>query len=146
VNQDSLNQAHLYPGMTATVNITTAQRIGVLLVPAAALSFSSTAIQSGELNRSTLRSIFSSGGTGTTQGNRGLVLELRNGKLTPVVVTTGLSNGQFTEVLSGLNEGDEVVVGQTGGNTSTSTSNPGTGGGRNGGGGGAFPIRTGSGG
>ena len=144
VNQDSLNQAHLYPGMTATVNITTAQRIGVLLVPASALSFSSTAIQSGELNRSTLRSIFSSAGTGTTQGNRGLVLELRNGKLTPVVVTTGLSNGQFTEVLSGLNEGDEVVVGQTGGNTSTS--NPGTGGGRNGGGGGAFPIRTGSGG
>jgi multidrug efflux pump subunit AcrA (membrane-fusion protein) len=147
VNQDSLNQAHLYPGMTATVNITTAQRIGVLLVPAAALSFSSTAIQSGELNRSALRSVFSSGGTGTTQGNRGLVLELRNGKLTPVVVTTGLSNGRFTEVLSGLNEGDEVVVGQTGGNTSTSTSNPGTGGGRSGGGGGgAFPLRTGSGG
>ncbi len=144
VNQDSLNQAHLYPGMTATVNITTAQRIGVLLVPAAALSFPSIAIQSGELDRSALRSVFSGGGTSTTQGNRGLVLELRNGKLTPVVVTTGLSNGRFTEVLSGLNEGDEVVVGQTGGNTSTS--NPGTGGGRNGGGGGAFPIRTGNGG
>ncbi len=144
VNQDSLNQAHLYPGMTATVNITTAQRIGVLLVPAAALSFSSIAIQSGELDRSALRSVFSGSGTSTTQGNRGLVLELRNGKLTPVVVTTGLSNGRFTEVLSGLNEGDEVVVGQTGGNTSTS--NPGTGGGRNGGGGGAFPIRTGNGG
>ncbi len=74
------------------------------------------------------------------------MLELRNGKLSPVVVTTGLSNGRFTEALSGLNEGDEVVVGQTGGNTSTSTSNPGTGGGRNGGGGGAFPIRTGNGG
>ncbi len=146
VNQDSLNQAHLYPGMTATVNITTAQRIGVLLVPAAALSFPSIAIQSGELDRSALRSVFSGGGTGTTQGNRGLVLGLRNGKLAPVVVTTGLSNGRFTEVLSGLNEGDEVVVGQTGGNTSTSTSNPGTGGGRNGGGGGAFPIRTGNGG
>src|SRR2546421_5309116 len=144
VNQDSLNQAHLYPGMTATVNITTAQRIGVLQVPAAALSFPSIAIQSGELGRSALRSVFSGGGTSTTQGNRGLVLELRNGKLTPVVGTTGLSNGRFTEVLSGLNEGDEVVVGQTGGNTSTS--NPGTGGGRNGGGGGAFPIRTGNGG
>lgn len=144
VDQNSLKQAHLYPGMTATLNITTAQRIGVLLVPAAALSFPTTAIQAGELDRSALRSIFSSGGTGTAQGNRGLVLELRNGKLTPVVVTTGLSNGRFTEVLSGLNDGDNVVVGQTGGNTSTSTSNPGTGGGRNGGG--AFPIRTGNGG
>ena len=147
VDQNSLNKAHLYPGMTATVNITTAQRIGVLLVPAAALSFPSTATQSGELDRTTLRSVFAnqqaSNGTGTTQGNRGIVLELRNGKLTPVVVTTGLSNGQFTEVLSGLNEGDEVVVGQTGGNTSTA--NPGTGGGRNGGGG-AFPFRVGGGG
>jgi multidrug efflux pump subunit AcrA (membrane-fusion protein) len=147
VDQNSLNKAHLYPGMTATVNITTAQRIGVLLVPAAALSFPSIATQSGELDRTTLRSVFanqsSGNGTGTTQGNRGIVLELRNGKLTPVVVTTGLSNGQFTEVPSGLNEGDEVVVGQTGGNTSTA--NPSTGGGRNGGGG-AFPIRVGGGG
>ncbi|MFL5694936.1 MAG: efflux RND transporter periplasmic adaptor subunit, partial [Ktedonobacteraceae bacterium] len=30
VDQNSLNKTHLYPGMTATVNITTAQRIGVL--------------------------------------------------------------------------------------------------------------------
>ncbi len=153
VDMHSLDNAHLYPGMTATANITTAEGIGVLLVPAAALSFPSTAVQAGELNRTSLRSIFggSTSGTSTTQGNRGLVLELRNGKLTPVVVTTGLSNGQLTEVISGLNAGDEVIVSQTGGNISTSTSSSGTGAGRGGfggggtGGGGAF-FRSGSGG
>jgi multidrug efflux pump subunit AcrA (membrane-fusion protein) len=154
VDQNSLNNAHLYPEMTATVNITTAERIGVLLVPAAALSFPSTAIQTGELGRASLRSLFAgsapagSGSTnsaGTTRGNRGLVLELRNGKLTPVVVTTGLSNGQFTEVISGLNAGDEVVVSQTGGNTPTSTSGSGSGSGRGGFGGGGF-FRAGGGG
>src|SRR5256885_2223005 len=43
VDQQSLNGKHLYPGMTATVNITTAERIGVLVIPSAALSFPSTA-------------------------------------------------------------------------------------------------------
>jgi len=135
VDKNSLNGTHLYPGMTATVNITTAERIGVLLVPAAALSFLSIALEAGELSRSSLSSL-SSGTPGTATAGRGIVLELRNGKLTPVAITTGLSNGQDTEVLSGLREGDEVVVGQTGGNTIPSNSNGGPGGGRSGGGGG----------
>jgi multidrug efflux pump subunit AcrA (membrane-fusion protein) len=128
VDQNSLNGAHLYPGMTATVNITTAERIGVLLVPAAALSFPSTAVQNGELARSAL--ISSSGsstqGSSTTQGTQRVVLELQQGKLVPVTITIGLSDGQNTEVLSGLQAGDEVVTGQIGGNTSTSSTTTGS--------------------
>jgi len=139
VDKPSLNGTHLYSGMTATVNITTAERIGVLLVPAAALSFPGIALQSGELSRSALSSLTSSA-TSTTTGTRGVVVVLRNGKLVPVAITTGLSNGQFTEVLSGLREGDQVVVSQTGGNTTT----PSNGGG--GGGGGGNPFRGGFGG
>lgn len=139
VDKQSLNGTHLYSGMTATVNITTAERIGVLLVPAAALSFPGIALQSGELSRSALSSLASSA-TSTTTGTRGVVVVLRNGKLVPVAITTGLSNGQFTEVLSGLREGDQVVVSQTGGNTTT----PSNGGG--GGGGGGNPFRGGFGG
>jgi len=139
VDKQSLNGTHLYSGMTATVNITTAERIGVLLVPAAALSFPGIALQSGELSRSALSSLTSSA-TSTTTGTRGVVVVLRNGKLVPVAITTGLSNGQFTEVLSGLREGDQVVVSQTGGNTTT----PSNGGG--GGGGGGNPFRGGFGG
>ena len=142
IDKQSLNGTHLYSGMTATVNITTAERIGVLLVPAAALSFPGTALQSGELSRSALSSLASST-TSTATGTRGVVVVLRNGKLVPVAIITGLSNGQFTEVISGLREGDQVVVGQTGGTTTTPSSGfPGGGGG----GGGGNPFRGGFGG
>lgn len=149
VDMQSLNGAHVYPGMTATVNITTAESIGTLLVPAAALSFSTTAIQNGELSRTALRSLTGSAGTSATvSGSRGIVVELVKGKLVPVLVTTGLTNGQYTQILSGLSAGTEVITGQTGGQTTTTTSssNGTTGGGRFGGGGNfAFP-RTSSGG
>ena len=144
VDEHSLNGAHLYSGMTATVNITTAQRIGTLLVPASALSFTSVAIGNGEISRSALTSLAagaSAQGTSNVQGNRGIVLELKNGQLTPVLVTTGLTNGQYTEILSGLNAGDSVVVSQTGGNTTTTTTGTGTGGGFGGGGGGGGRLR-----
>jgi multidrug efflux pump subunit AcrA (membrane-fusion protein) len=126
VDQNSIQNAHVYPGMTATVNITTAERIGTLLVPAAALSFSTTALENGELTRTDLRSLATSASsstttTGGTQSSRGIVVELKNGKLVPVLVTTGLSNGQFTEILSGLQAGDQIVVSQTGGTTTTSS-------------------------
>jgi multidrug efflux pump subunit AcrA (membrane-fusion protein) len=123
VDQQSLNGTHLYPGMTATVNITTAERIGILLVPAAALSFPSTAVQAGEISRGTLFTSSGAGqGTGTSQGTQHIVLELKNGVLTPVTITTGLTDGQNTEALSGLNDGDEVVTGQIGGNIPSSSS------------------------
>ncbi len=154
VDNYSLNGASLYPGMTATANITTAEGIGVLLVPSSALSFSTTAIQNGELSRTALRSLYSGSlsPSGSTQSssNRGIVLELKNGKLVPVVVTTGLSNGTSTEILSGLNSGDKVVVSQTGGTTTTTTGTGTSGtrgtGGFGGGTGGGGIFRVGSGG
>jgi len=128
IDMQSVGSLHVYPGMTATVDITTAERIGALLVPAAALSFASTALQNGELDRSALSSLVGSGSSasGGTSGNRGIVVELKNGKLVPVLVTTGLTNGQQTEILSGLHEGDQVVIGQTGGTTTTSSSSTNT--------------------
>jgi len=141
VNQSNLQGAHLYPGMTTTVNIVTAKKTGVLLIPSTALSFPGTAVGAGEINSSAITSLFANTskntttpksastskkpkqhitgqGNSTTPVNRGVVLELRNGKLTPVLVTIGLSNGQYTQVLSGLSAGDQIVVGQTGGNIS----------------------------
>ncbi len=125
VDQNSLQGARVYSGMTATVSITTAERIGVVLIPNAALSFLTTALQSGEVDRTALAAVLPSQvqGSGTAQGSRRIVLELRNGKLVPVSITTGLTDGQYTEVLSGLHSGDRVVVGQTGG----SSNSPGTG-------------------
>lgn len=133
VDMQSLNGAHIYSGMTATTSITTAERISTLLVPSTALTFSTTALQNGEITRSQLSALASGGNSTSTGGSRGIVIELKAGKLVPVLVTTGLTNGQQTEILSGLKEGDEVVVGQTGGTTSSSSSSNGNGT-RNGGG------------
>ncbi len=128
VDMSSVGTAHLFPGMTATASITTAQRIGALLVSNSSFTFTTTALQAGVINRSALTQGF--GGTGgitrqgtgstgsgqsTSTGSRHVVLVLRNGKLVPVLITTGLTNGTFSEVLSGLNAGDQVVVGATGG-------------------------------
>ncbi|HEY6407472.1 MAG TPA: efflux RND transporter periplasmic adaptor subunit [Ktedonobacteraceae bacterium] len=162
VNMDSIGNAHLYPGMTATANITTAQRIGALLVSNSAFTFTTTALQAGVISRSALtQSIGGTGSTGVQSGNsaqstssRRVVLVLRNGKLTPVLVTVGLTNGTFSEVLSGLNQGDQVVVGATGGafanlsttGGATTGGSPFRSGGFGGGNGGTGGTRTGSGG
>jgi multidrug efflux pump subunit AcrA (membrane-fusion protein) len=121
IDMQSIGSLHVYPGMTATVNITTAERISALLVPSAALSFAATALQNGELDRNALRSLIGNGSprVGSTTGNQGIVVELKGGKLVPVLVTSGLTNGQQTEILSGLQEGDQMVIGQTGGTTTT---------------------------
>lgn len=163
VNNTSLNGTQLFTGMTATVNITTAQRIGSLLISNSALSFPTTAVRAGVLNRIDLISALGNTSTGTGNGtsssssassksslsSRRVVLELKNGKLVPVVITTGLTNGTFTEVLSGLQDGDQVVVSATGGSFATLSSSTGTSGSSfprtGGGGGGGGGIRIGNG-
>jgi HlyD family secretion protein len=65
----------------------------------------------------------------------------------PVIVKTGISDSSHTEILEGLNEGDEVVIGENNPNKVVSTSavpqgrSPFGGGGFGGGGGGARPGR-----
>jgi multidrug efflux pump subunit AcrA (membrane-fusion protein) len=154
VDMNSIGNAHFYPGMTATANITTAQRIGAELVSNSAFTFPTTALQAGVISRSDLTGLAggfggrgsasgqsATGGTGTqSAGTRHIVLVQRNGKLVPVAITVGLTNGTSSEVLSGLNDGDLVVVSATGGpfaNLSTTTGGT-TGAGRGGLGGGGF--------
>jgi multidrug efflux pump subunit AcrA (membrane-fusion protein) len=158
VDMSSIGNAHLYPGMTATANITTAQRIGALLVSNNAFTFTTTALQAGVISRSAITQAVGStglsGNSGQSTSTRRFVLVLRNGQLVPVLVSVGLTNGVSSEVLSGLNQGDQVVVGATGGafaNLSTGTSTTGgslfrTGGGGGGGGGFGGGTRTGTGG
>ncbi len=144
IDQQSLNGAHIYPGMTATTTITTAQRIGVLVISNTALSFSNTAVQAGVISRTALFAAY--GGSTSARGsqsNQRIVLELHNGKVTPVLVTVGLTDGTSTEVLSGLQAGDQVIVSATGGsftNLQTQTTSPG-GNAPGGGGGGGRGIR-----
>jgi membrane fusion protein, macrolide-specific efflux system len=116
---------HILPNMSVTANIITGVKDNVLAVPTAAIQ--------------------SSGGQST-------VRVLKNGQITIAQVTTGATSDADTEIVSGLNEGDIVVVGfvpiaTAGGSAAASpfsSSNPfrgigggGFGGGARGGGGGA---------
>jgi len=81
----------ILPNMTTTANIILERKNSSLLVP-------STAVQ--------------------TQDNQSYVTVLVNGKEQSVLVQVGLVSDTQTEIISGLKEGDEIVISKT---TSTST-------------------------
>lgn len=112
--------ATIQPGMTAAVIIQTDRRDSVLKIPSAAVQ---------------------------NTGGEETVRVMKNGKVTSVPVTTGLSSDSETEITSGLSEGDTVITSinlPTNGTTSQQTASPF--GGQGGFGGGAVRIRTGGGG
>lgn len=138
VDMASVGTDKLYPGMTATVGITTAERISTLLIPSSALTFYATALSSGELNRNSISALGQGAARSGATGSSGIVIELKNGKLVPVPVTIGLTNGTQTEILSGLKENDQIVISQTGGATAATSTGTGTGTGTGRGGAGGF--------
>ncbi|MFH1169158.1 MAG: HlyD family efflux transporter periplasmic adaptor subunit [Chloroflexota bacterium] len=82
----STGDAQLAEGMTVTVNIVTAQRNNVLLVP--------------------VQAIISQNGQTTVQA-------LNNGVTEEREVQVGISNWQYAEITSGLSEGEQVVIPET---------------------------------
>lgn len=86
INIDEAQTADLRPGMSASASITVDEIDDVLVVPNWAV----------RLNRET--------------GEAFVLLKKPDGTVQEVVVETGLRNEQFSEVLSGLNEGDVVVL------------------------------------
>jgi HlyD family secretion protein len=96
----------LLPGMTAYVNIVTAERKNALLVPNAALRFKpKDAIAKGDAAK---------GKGEKREGDRGKVYVLENGQLKAVRVSTGITDNRVSEILSGdLKPGEAVVVEDT---------------------------------
>lgn len=99
----------LRPGMTATARITTAKVANVLLVPNAALRFTPEAEAEGAGAPITVPGAAAPAATG--RGRR--VWTLRDGELTAIPITVGLTDGQWTEVTGGgeLAPGTQLVVG-----------------------------------
>ena len=107
----------LRPGMTATVSVVTRDAKDVITVPAAAFRFRPPAAQ--PRSSWSLQSLFMprlprSGGqratTASTDGTRTLYV-LKDGQPAPVKVKTGSTDGERTEIVSGLDVGDLVVTG-----------------------------------
>ena len=84
----------IFPNMTATANIITDIKQNALLVPSAAVQ---------------------------TVGGQSVVRMMKNGQITSVPVTLGESSDSETQILSGLSEGQTVLIGAVGGTTATSS-------------------------
>jgi HlyD family secretion protein len=106
----------LRPGMTATVSVVTREARDVITVPASAFRFRPpVAEQSRGWSLTSLFMPRMRGGRGGRQqqaadGSRTLYI-LENGQPKPVNVKTGSSDGERTEIVSGLKEGDAIVTG-----------------------------------
>lgn len=108
----------LRPGMTATVDIVTREADGVLLVPASAFRYSPQptadsggwSLQSLFMPRMRMRG-FGRGSRDSGEEGRPLYV-LHDGVPRQVRVEVGATDGEFVEILSGLEEGDQVIVGE----------------------------------
>jgi multidrug efflux pump subunit AcrA (membrane-fusion protein) len=144
VDSTDLQGVRLLPQMTANVTIVTAQRTGVLLVPATAITFARSQVTSGAVTRTSALAAFrqaaqmlqAAGTSDATASQDNLqaafVLERSKNQWVVKPVVVGLSNGTVYEVLSGLSAGETIVTGQAGASTATTST---TGGGLFGGGG-----------
>ncbi len=103
----------LLPGMTAYVSIQVAKHDNVLLAPNAALRFKPK--QDETIADKPVSGQNRSKKTGSQDDMfLGKLYVLKNGKLEPVKVKVGISDGRFTEISSDdLKAGDRVVVGET---------------------------------
>lgn len=106
----------LRPGMTATVAVVTKEAKNVLAVPNEAFRFRPPVVERS--SGFSLQSLFMPPRMGRNRppqtaqaadGSRTLYV-LRDGEPRPVRVRTGVTDGERTEILSGLETGDEVVV------------------------------------
>ncbi|MGA8148420.1 MAG: efflux RND transporter periplasmic adaptor subunit [Gallionellaceae bacterium] len=113
----------LLPGMTAYVNLTTAQQDNVLMVPNAALRLHLPDVKSGSEKSPDAGKSSQSRPAGSSQGaqnqgvakadgaSRGTVYILENGQPKAVRITTGITDSRMTEVRAGdLKEGDTVIT------------------------------------
>ncbi|TIS54019.1 MAG: efflux RND transporter periplasmic adaptor subunit [Mesorhizobium sp.] len=113
------NELLLRPGMTATVSVVTKQAKGVLTVPATAFRYRPAALAARAWSLSDLLTgrMGRPGGnrqrqqatTPPTDGSRTLYV-LENGRPHPVNVKIGSTDGELTEIVSGLDEGAQVIT------------------------------------
>ncbi len=104
----------LLPGMTAYVNIMVAKHDNVLLAPNAALRFKpkQDESQTGNATRGNGQGR-NKKKSGQDNISSGKVYVIKDGKLTPVRVKVGISDGRFTEISSNdLKVNDKVIVGE----------------------------------
>jgi len=119
----------LKPGMTANVSVIVAERNDILRIPNSALRFRPPEAATNATPRVVGGGGGGAGG-GRPKGERRparTIYVLKNDKVQPVQVKTGITDGIYTEITDGLSENDKVVTSVTfkqDGGTSGQTANP----------------------
>jgi multidrug efflux pump subunit AcrA (membrane-fusion protein) len=136
VDMQSTSGANLLPGMSANVVVITQQRTGVLLIPASAVSFAAAAgnahfggflkhsqVVAAEHQAEQLLVQLQNSGSVSSADNPtpSYVLRYANGRWIIVPVVLGLTDGHVYEVLAGLQVGEKVVTGWSGGSITVPT-------------------------
>ena len=118
----------LKPGMTASATIIVAQRENILKLGGAAFRFRPQDGADANAGTATFRP-FNGRPAGHSKAARSAertLYMLRDGKPSPVQVKVGISDGISTEIVEGLKEGDEVIIGMLGGNPQAAAQQPGS--------------------
>ena len=93
----------LLPGMTANVEIIVVERKGVLTLPNRALRFRPPPEVLASATRERLR--------GAPEGTtRARIWVMDAGTLRPAIVTLGITDGRLSEIIDGVEEGQEVIL------------------------------------
>jgi HlyD family secretion protein len=104
----------LKPGMTASVRIVVDERKNAIRVPNQALRFrpsTTLALPVPPIRTGGQAAGVAANGSGDR--SEGKVWVLRDGQPQPIVVTTGLDDGRYTEILTGeIKPGDQVITGE----------------------------------
>jgi HlyD family secretion protein len=110
-------EGKLRQGMTASVSVVTSQRAGALRVANAALRYHPSPATGAKVARNQLPLVSEAwADTAAAEAEappgtrRGFAWRLQAGRPVRVPVVTGISDGQRTEVITGLAEGDQVVL------------------------------------
>ncbi len=116
----------LRPGMTANITFIVAERDNVMRVPNSALRFK---MEKDAAKAESTRSSKDTTDSNNTKKECQIYILKGNDVATPVQVTTGITDGSYTEIVSGdLQEGDNVILGYSTSSSSNSgtqkTSNP----------------------
>lgn len=127
IDPTSLKGAHLLPGMSADIVITTRVRLQVVILPAAAIAYARWAAPAsgkGLVAAGQIKAALRAAGELEAQAiSAGLdvahdpprpayLIGLVNGKYVAIPVVLGLSDGQRQEIIAGLSAGQKVVSGQ----------------------------------
>ncbi|MFD1016656.1 efflux RND transporter periplasmic adaptor subunit [Winogradskyella rapida] len=97
------------PGMTATVDIITKTRKDAIAVPISAIVIKTDTSSTKKLNTKSVEMATTT--TGQSDEKFECVFVNANGKAKLRVVTTGIQDDTNIEILSGLEEGDEIITG-----------------------------------